>query len=94
MPDSDELIPTSEAAELMGESVRQFIRRVERGTVTPALKLPGLRGAYMFNRADIDAMSSDSAGSARGEAGGSGSTSPVVVLPDPGGDGGSSVSAA
>lgn len=54
MPDSDELIRTSEAAELVGESVRQFIRRVERNELTPALKLPGLRGAYLFNRADVE----------------------------------------
>lgn len=55
MPDSDELISTREAAELAGVSVRQFIRQVERGEVTPAKKLPGIRGAYLFHRSDVEA---------------------------------------
>jgi len=52
-----ELITTREASELIRESVRQTIRRVERGQLTPAKKLPGLRGSYLFDRADIDALS-------------------------------------
>lgn len=56
MPDSDELISTREAAELAGVSVRQFIRQVERGEVSPAKKLPGIRGAYLFHRSDVEAQ--------------------------------------
>jgi hypothetical protein len=51
-----ELIGTKEAAELIGESVKSTIRRVERGDLTPVSKLPGLRGAYIFERADIEAL--------------------------------------
>lgn len=56
MPDTDGLIGTSEAAELLGESPRQFIRRVERHDIIPAMKLPGLRGAYLFDRSDVEAL--------------------------------------
>lgn len=54
MPESDELISTREAAELVGVSVRQFIRQVERGDVSPAKKFPGIRGAYLFRRSDVE----------------------------------------
>jgi hypothetical protein len=58
MPDIDGLIRTSEAAELLGESVRQFLRRVERKDIAPAMKLPGIRGAYLFDRSDVEAVKS------------------------------------
>lgn len=59
MPNNDvDLITTREAADILEEGVRQTIRRVERGNLTPAKKLPGIRGSYLFNRADIDALSS------------------------------------
>lgn len=59
MPNNDvDLITTREASELLDESVRQTIRRVERGNLTPAKKLPGIRGSYLFKRADIDALES------------------------------------
>jgi hypothetical protein len=51
-----ELIGTKEAAELIGESVKNTIRRVEAGALMPVKKLPGLRGAYIFDRADIVAI--------------------------------------
>lgn len=54
MPDTDvALITTREASELLGESVRQTIRRVERGQLVPAKKLEGIRGSYLFKRADV-----------------------------------------
>lgn len=51
-----ELIGTKEASELIGESVKNTIRRVERDELKPVTKLPGLRGAYLFNRSDIEAI--------------------------------------
>jgi hypothetical protein len=48
-----ELIGTREASERLGESIRQTIRRVESGKLEPAAKMPGLRGAYVFDAADI-----------------------------------------
>lgn len=54
-PDTN-LISTKEAAALLSEGVRQVIRRVERDELTPAMKLPGVRGAYLFNHSDIEAL--------------------------------------
>lgn len=68
MSTTDALIPTKEAASLLGESVRQFIRRVEREEITPVFKGEGLRGAYVFNRADIDALRTAAADEPSGSA--------------------------
>jgi len=51
-----DLIPTSEAARMLNESVRQVNRRVERGELEAASKLPGLRGARLFERTVIEAL--------------------------------------
>jgi|GEM_PF-1523898 len=57
-----ELIGTREASERLGESIRQTIRRVEAGTLEPVAKMPGLRGAYVFNAEDIAALANVEAG--------------------------------
>ncbi|MBW8025326.1 DNA-binding protein [Clavibacter michiganensis subsp. michiganensis] len=49
-----DLITTRQAADLIGESVRQTTRRIDAGTLTPAHKLDGLRGAYLFRRTDVE----------------------------------------
>lgn len=52
-----ELIGSAEAAALLGDkSVRQFTRRIERGQIVPVMKLAGKRGAYLFDRAAISAL--------------------------------------
>lgn len=57
MPNTDtELISTRQAADLLGENVRKTIRRVERGQLTPAKKLEGLRGAYLFDQSVIESL--------------------------------------
>lgn len=57
MPTNDiNPITTKQASEILGEGVRQVIRRVERGELTPVQKLPGIRGAYLFDRADVEAL--------------------------------------
>lgn len=50
------LVTTVQAAEITGKSWRTIIRLVERGQLTPAQKLPGLRGAFLFDRADVEAL--------------------------------------
>lgn len=50
------LVGSKEASEIIGESVKNTIRRVESGQLKPVTKLPGLRGAYLFDRADIEAI--------------------------------------
>lgn len=45
---SFELVTTRDVALALGVSTREVARRVERGELEPAAKLPGLRGAYLF----------------------------------------------
>lgn len=60
MTQNSDLIGSKEAAELTGLDLRTIHRRVERGELPTAGKLPGLRGAYLFNRTDIEALAEKS----------------------------------
>jgi len=51
-----DLIGTAEASKLTGRDRRTIQRMVDRGELTPAHKLDGLRGALVFHRADIEAL--------------------------------------
>ena len=56
MPKVDaNLITTREASDLLNEGLRKTHRRIGRD-LTPAHKLPGLRGAYLFNREEVEAL--------------------------------------
>jgi excisionase family DNA binding protein len=55
MPKTSDLIPTSEVARLRNVDVRTVHRWVTRGELTPAVKAPGLRGALLFRREDVEA---------------------------------------
>ena len=48
------LISTAEAAKQLGVSVRTLNRMADDGRITPAGKAPGLRGAYMYDQAEIE----------------------------------------
>jgi len=50
-----DLIGTVEAAELIGRSVPHMKRLAASGRVPPALKMPGRTGAYLFDRAVVEA---------------------------------------
>lgn len=52
------LITTAQASKVSGKNWRTIIRLVERGDLTPAQKLPGLRGAYLFHPTDIEGLRS------------------------------------
>lgn len=57
MPNLDtDAITAKEAGEVLGKNRRQVLRLVSTGQLIPALKLPGDTGAYLFNRADIEAL--------------------------------------
>lgn len=47
---------TSEAASLLGLTRYSVIRFVHDGKITPAVKAPGDRGAFMFKREDVEAL--------------------------------------
>ena len=49
-------ITTAEAAEILGKTVATVNRLVLIGRLTPARKLPGKTGAYLFNRKDIERL--------------------------------------
>lgn len=51
-----DLLPTAEVARLLGRDVSTINRMVTAGDLTPAVKGPGVRGAYLFHRADVDAL--------------------------------------
>lgn len=53
-----DLIGTREAAAIIGESVKNTLRRVDSGQLPAVIKLPGIRGAYLFNRSDVEAVAS------------------------------------
>lgn len=59
-PDSS-LVTSAEASVLLGKSVSTISRLVKRGTIQPTAKLPGLRGAFLFNRADVEALAKEKA---------------------------------
>lgn len=52
-----ELIGVAEASEITGLDRRTIHRKVDRGELTPVSKLPGLRGAYIFDRNEVEALS-------------------------------------
>ena len=53
---SNKLISTKEASDLLGESIKNVTRRVSAGELTPVTKLPGIRGAFIFNAADVTTL--------------------------------------
>jgi excisionase family DNA binding protein len=52
-----DLLATAEVAKELGNSVPTINRWVAEGKLIPAKKLPGRTGAYLFDRATIDALS-------------------------------------
>jgi len=50
---TDQLITTTDAATLLGLDRRTVSARVRHGTLAPVMKLPGERGAYLFDRDEI-----------------------------------------
>jgi excisionase family DNA binding protein len=57
MTNTEHLIGTAEAAQVLGKSTRTIYRMVNAGTLTPAMIAPGGNvGTYLFDRADIEAF--------------------------------------
>lgn len=59
-----ELIPTAEAARILGVHIATVTRLAAAGDLAVAMKLPGKTGAYLFNRSDIEAAAHDKASAA------------------------------
>lgn len=53
---TDSLLTTGQVAERLRINRRTVWQRVQHGQLTPAVKLPGANGGYLFDRAEIEAM--------------------------------------
>lgn len=57
MHPTEDLIGSAEACSLLGDIDRSTLTRwVQLGRIEPAMRLPGPNGAYLFRRADIEAL--------------------------------------
>ena len=52
----DELIDTAEAAQRLGISRSTLTRWVSAGRIEPAFTVPGYRGNFLFDPADVSAL--------------------------------------
>jgi len=52
----DDLIGTAEVTRILGCDKATVLRRIEAGVLVPAMKMPGPNGAYLFKRADAEAL--------------------------------------
>lgn len=62
MPKSDTPTGVAEAAAILGTDRRTVVRMIRRGTLT-AHKMPGKTGAWLIERADLDALLTERAAS-------------------------------
>ncbi|MBD3941977.1 helix-turn-helix domain-containing protein [Microbacterium sp. NEAU-LLC] len=53
---SRDLIPTAEAAEVLGVNRSTLIRWVQKGRLAPAMTVPGYRGHFLFDPDEIDRL--------------------------------------
>jgi excisionase family DNA binding protein len=51
-----DLIPTKDAAAMLGLHVSTVVRRVQAGEIPYAVKIPGDTGAYLFDRKVIEKL--------------------------------------
>jgi excisionase family DNA binding protein len=56
MPSVPDLIGTAEAAQVLGIDRSTLSRWTKDGRITPALQLPAHKGAYLYHRADVEAL--------------------------------------
>lgn len=54
--ESDDLLTSPQAAAILGISARTVQRKADAGEIRVAQKLPGPNGAYLYRRADIEAL--------------------------------------
>jgi len=54
MSQSAHYVSTAEVAQLLGKSTATVKRMAQKGSLPPAMKLPGETGAYLFDRALVE----------------------------------------
>lgn len=55
MPDTDPLLTSTQAGQILGKSGRTVNRLAEAGKLPIAQKLPGPNGALLFRSSDVEA---------------------------------------
>ena len=55
----DELVGSDEASRITGIPRSTFARWVTQGRITPAHVMPGISGAKLFRRADVDRLAAE-----------------------------------
>lgn len=61
MPKHSGLIGSAESCQTLKIHPATLLRWIADGKITPAHKLPGRNGAYLFNRDDINALADERA---------------------------------
>lgn len=61
MPNETTLMPSAEACDALGIDRSTLSRWVRIGTITPATKLPGLRGPFLFDPAEVERVKAERA---------------------------------
>lgn len=56
MPQSDDLLTSSQAGLILGKSARTVVRLAQAGGLPVAQRLPGPNGALLFRRDDVEAL--------------------------------------
>lgn len=51
---NDDLLATVEAAQVIGVERSTLSRWIDSGRITPAHKLPGVNGAHLFRRSEVE----------------------------------------
>ena len=55
-PVTNDLISANEAADVLGASIATVTRLAKDGTLPTAVKAPGIRGARLFKRRDVERL--------------------------------------
>jgi excisionase family DNA binding protein len=53
---ADELMGAADVCDLLAIDRSTLARWAQSGKLPPALKMPGVRGAYLFHRRDVEAL--------------------------------------
>ena len=67
-PDTPDVVASKNVCLELDINRSTLTRWVEAGRITPAFQLPGDRGAFVFHRADVDALKAEIAERKRAEA--------------------------
>lgn len=61
MPKSNALVGSAETCQILSVHPATLLRWIKAGRLTPAHKLPGDNGAYLFSRADVEKVAAERA---------------------------------